>query len=176
MENASSISKPPISFAAQPVVAPKALFIGVLSACHGAGAPSINLDPQLMGNGRFLTCSRANARRRLFQKTERPTCVSESRRSHPWPPPRARRLLRRRLAARAQHNTGVARAYQPLDAATSSPSRCSHARLPRCSHARLEEQFPRHAGAGVVGQLSLIETTEEEHKSDPGALRALRRF
>ena len=27
MENASSISKPPISFAAQPVVAPKALFI-----------------------------------------------------------------------------------------------------------------------------------------------------
>eukprot|EP00964_Phaeocystis_antarctica_P123497 scaffold87163_cov33-Phaeocystis_antarctica.AAC.1 len=29
VENASSISKPPISFAARPVVAPKALFIGV---------------------------------------------------------------------------------------------------------------------------------------------------
>ena len=43
MENASSISKPPICFAVRPVVAPKALFIGVLSACHGAGAPSLNL-------------------------------------------------------------------------------------------------------------------------------------
>ena len=29
MENASSISKPPSFFAARPVVAPKALFIGV---------------------------------------------------------------------------------------------------------------------------------------------------
>ena len=48
MENASSISKPPIFFAAQPVVAPKALFIGVLSACHGAGAPSLNLRHLLM--------------------------------------------------------------------------------------------------------------------------------
>ena len=48
MENASSISKPPIFFAARPVVAPKALFIGVLSACHGAGAPSLNLRHLLM--------------------------------------------------------------------------------------------------------------------------------
>eukprot|EP00964_Phaeocystis_antarctica_P086558 scaffold54835_cov60-Phaeocystis_antarctica.AAC.1 len=49
MENASSIFKPPIFFATRPVVAPKALFIGVLSACHGAGSPS--LRPSLRNRG-----------------------------------------------------------------------------------------------------------------------------
>ena len=39
-----------------------------------------------------------------------------------------------------------------------------------------KEQSPRHGGAEVVGRLFLIETTEEEHRSDPEALCELRRF
>eukprot|EP00964_Phaeocystis_antarctica_P019745 scaffold10898_cov59-Phaeocystis_antarctica.AAC.1 len=48
MENASSISKPPIFFAARPVVAPKALFIGVcICLSWGRGVPRGYLGIQL---------------------------------------------------------------------------------------------------------------------------------
>eukprot|EP00964_Phaeocystis_antarctica_P137902 scaffold102511_cov72-Phaeocystis_antarctica.AAC.1 len=44
MGNACSISNPPIFFAARPVAAPKALFIGVcICLPWGMGAPSLNL-------------------------------------------------------------------------------------------------------------------------------------